>query len=395
MADSTGRRYLDATAGLWYCNVGHGRAELAEAAAQQMRSLAAYQTFDFFANEPALKLADRICELAPLGDGSVAFFVSGGSDAVDTAGKIARRYWALAGQPERQVIVARDGAYHGMHAYGTSLAGIEANAAGWGQLVASVRHLPYDSVGSVEALFAEQGSKIAAFIGEPVQGAGGVRPPPPGYWEGVTALCREHDILLIADEVITGFGRVGHWFGSQRYGIEPDMILTAKGITSGYMPLGAVIASKRLRDAFWAESAGVLRHGYTYSGHPVACAVALENLAIIEREGLVERVRELERHLTESLAPLAEHPAVHEVRTAGLLAAVELSEDARSEHPGLVDTVVSGARERNVLTRNLVGKSLQISPPFVIEPDEIQAMAAVLSDSIEAATAPSAAASSR
>jgi putrescine---pyruvate transaminase len=382
--DSEGRRYLDATAGLWYCNVGHGRTELAEVAADQMRRLAAYHTFDVLANRPALELADRICELAPLGDRSVAFFVSGGSDAVDTAAKIARRFWVLSGEPQRKVILARDGAYHGMNAYGTSMAGIEANASGWGPLVADVLHVPHDSLEAIERVLIQRGSEVAAFIGEPVQGAGGVRPPAPGYWEGVNDLCQEHGILLIADEVITGFGRVGEWFGCQRYGIEPDMMLVAKGITSGYVPLGAVIASGRIRDVFWREQAGVLRHGYTYSGHPTACAVALKTIAMIERENLIEQVRRLEVVLGEVVGALSVHPLVKEVRIAGLLAGIELTETARASDPRVVDKVVSEARSRGVLTRNLVGRSLQVSPPFVITPDELHELGAVLAASLDA-----------
>lgn len=382
--DVDGRRYLDGTAGLWYCNVGHGRKELAQVAAHQMSKLAAYQTFDVFANEPALQLADRVAELSGLGPGTVVFFVSGGSDAVDTAGKIARRYWVLSGQPHRKVIISRQGGYHGVNAYGTSMAGIEANASGWGPLVADVVHVPHDSLAAIEAVLQQRGTEVAAFIGEPVQGAGGVRPPGPGYWEGVNDLCREHGILLIADEVVTGFGRLGEWFGTRRYGIEPDMLVVAKGITSGYMPLGAVIANERIREVFWGEDAGVLRHGYTYSGHPTACAVALENVAIIERENLIARVRELEGALRESFLPLAEHPLVREVRIAGLLAGVEVEEGARTAEPELLNRLVREIRSRDVLVRNLVGHSLQISPPFVISTDEIALIGEAIHESLNA-----------
>jgi adenosylmethionine-8-amino-7-oxononanoate aminotransferase len=382
--DSAGTRYLDATAGLWYCNVGHGRTQLADAARDQMARLAAYQTFDVFANTPALELAERVCQLARLGDGSVAFFVSGGSDAVDTAAKIARRLWLLLGEPQRRTIVAREGAYHGMNAYGTSLAGIEANASGWGPLVREVVHVPHDSLAGLEEVFRRRGGKVAAFIGEPVQGAGGVRPPAEGYWQGVNDLCREYEVLLIADEVVTGFGRLGHWFGAQRYGIQPDMIIAAKGITSGYMPLGAVIVSERVRHAFWKADAGPFRHGYTYSGHPAACAVALENLRIIEREGLIDRVRALEADLARSMEPLAAHPLVHEVRLAGLLAGIELTEESRIADPGVVDRVVLEARKRGVLVRDLVGRTLQVSPPFVISSEELTMIARTVGEALDA-----------
>jgi adenosylmethionine-8-amino-7-oxononanoate aminotransferase len=214
-----------------------------------------------------------------------------------------------------------------------------------------------------------------------------VRPPSRSYWEGVNDLCREHGILLIADEVVTGFGRLGHWFGSDRYGIEADMITTAKGITSGYMPLGAVIAGKRIRDVMWSEQAGGFRHGYTYSGHPTACAVAMENLDIVERERLTERVADLEAVFEGKLAPLGRHSAVSEVRTAGLLAGVEISSEAREGHPGLVDEVAVLARERGVLTRSLIGKTIQISPPFVIDDAQIEEIVEVITDSLNTALA--------
>ncbi len=382
--DTAGKRYLDATAGLWYCNVGHGRGELAQAAADQMKCLAAYQTFDDFANLPALELADRVCELSPLGDESVVFFVNGGSDAIETAAKIGRRYWILVGEPQRRVIIARDGGYHGMNAYGTSLAGIEANASGWGPLVTEIMHVPHDNLEALEETLERHGQEVAAFVGEPVQGAAGVRPPSDGYWEGVNDLCHQHGVLLIADEVVTAFGRVGSWFGSERYGLEPDMITVAKGITSGYMPLGAVIASARVRDVLWSEPAGDFRHGYTYSGHPTACAVALENLAIIERENLIDRVNLLEGVLRENLSLLEDNPAVGEVRIAGLLAGIELSQDARALHPGIASEIVVRARENGVLVRALVGKTIQVSPPFVISAERIQQIADVVDSCIRA-----------
>lgn len=381
--DREGKRYLDGSAGLWYCNVGHGRAPLAEVAAEQMGRLAGYQIFDVFANGPALELADRVCELAPLGPGSAAFFTNGGSDAIDTAGKIARRYWSVQGRPERRIVIARAGAYHGVNAYGTSLSGIEANVAGWGPLVTDVMHVPRHDLSALEEGFEANAGRVAAFIGEPVQGAAGVHPPQPGYWEGVQDLCQTYDVLLIADEVITGFGRVGSWFGSERYDIAPDLIVGAKGLSSGYLPIGVVIAAQRVRDVLWAADAGAFRHGYTYSGHPAACAVALANLAIIEEEGLIERVRRLEPVLETEISGLASHPLVDEVRTAGLLAGVQLSEDARHADPALVDRVVTGARERGVLVRNLLGQTLQVSPPFVVEDEELRLLASTLRETLD------------
>ncbi|MFN8202206.1 MAG: aminotransferase class III-fold pyridoxal phosphate-dependent enzyme [Solirubrobacteraceae bacterium] len=328
--DDRGREYLDATASLWYCNVGYGRRELVAAATEQMLELAAYSTFDVYANRPALELADRVCAIAPTGPGSAAFFTSGGSDAIDTAAKMVRRYWQVEGRPERTMIVARHGAYHGMNAYGTSLAGIPANASGWGELVGDVVHVPDNDIGALTALLEQHGDRVAAFIGEPVIGAGGVRPPEAGYWAAVQELCRAHDILLVADEVITGFGRLGTWFACEEYGIVPDLLVGAKGITSGYLPLGVVICGDRVRSLLWTPQAGAFRHGYTYSGHAAACAVGLRNLEIIEIERLPERVRRLAPVLARELGVLADHPLVDDVRTAGLLGGVE----PRARPPG-------------------------------------------------------------
>jgi putrescine---pyruvate transaminase len=374
LEDEQGKRYLDGTASLWYANVGYGRTELADVAAEQMRDLAAYSTFGVYANRPALELADRLAGIAPVDDAAV-FFTSGGSDAVDTAGKIARRYWWLRGEPQRTVIVARSEAYHGMNAYGTSLAGIRPNAEGWGPLVTDVVHVPHDDAAELERVLAEYGDRIAAFIGEPVIGAGGVVPPPDGYWAHVQRAVAANGALLIADEVITGYGRTGPWFACERFEIAPDMVTTAKGLTSGYLPLGAVLAGPRVRDELWADTAGPFRHGYTYSGHAAACAVGIRNLEIIEREGLRDRVYALEPVLAEALAGLDSLPLVEETRAVGLLGAVQLDAEARAADPALADRVVSELQDDGVLVRSLVGHSLQISPPFVISEQEIDLLA--------------------
>jgi putrescine aminotransferase len=275
--DASGRGYLDALASLWYCNVGHGRAELADAAADQMRRLAAYQVFDSYTNPPAEALARRLAALAPQPGAKVFFTPGGGSDAIDTAAKLTRAYWRAAGQPGRQVIIARARAYHGMNAYGTTLGGIPANAEQFGPLVSAVEHVPWDDAEALDKLIGQLGrNRVGAFFCEPVVGAGGVYPPPDGYLARVQEICRQHDVLFVADEVITGFGRLGAWLGSGRFGLEPDLITTAKGLTSGYAPLGAVIASQRVSEPFWRPgSAEIFRHGYTYSAHPTACAVGL------------------------------------------------------------------------------------------------------------------------
>ncbi|MFZ0128026.1 MAG: aminotransferase class III-fold pyridoxal phosphate-dependent enzyme [Candidatus Dormiibacterota bacterium] len=381
--DRAGRRYYDATASLWYCNVGHGRAELADAAARQMRRLDSYSTFGSYANEPVIELAERVCSLAPIPE-AVAFFTTGGSDAVDTAAKLVRRYWDAVGHPERQLFVVRDGAYHGMNTYGTSLAGIPANAAGYGELVPGVVRVARDDTADLERILQEHSGRVAAFFAEPMIGAGGVYPPVDGYWARVQELCGAHDVLLVVDEVVTGFGRLAHWFASERYGIQADVILGAKGITSGYFPVGVVICGPRIQEPFWRGSAGLLRHGYTYSGHATGAAVALANLDVIEAEGLLVRVRSLEGTLASALSALSGHPLVAEVRTAGLTGAVELTSDALIDDPGIIDRVVRAAHERGVLTRGLVGKALHISPPLITTPAELYDLAEVLSDSIDA-----------
>ena len=303
--DEAGREYIDAKGGLWYCSIGHGRGEIADAVSAQMRELAVYDIFASTANRPAIELADRVAALAPFADGAV-FFTSGGSDAVDTAGKLALRYWHALGRPDKRTIVHRERSYHGMNAYGTSLAGIAANREGIGALIPDTASVGSDDTDALERLFAERGDQIAAFIGEPVIGAGGIYAPAAGYWQRVQELCRAHDVLLIADEVICGFGRLGTWFGCHRFGITPDMITCAKGITSGYLPLGAVIASPRLQEPFWTTpGAALFRHGYTYSGHPSVCAAGLANLDVLEREGLLERVSRLEQVLDAAMQPLA------------------------------------------------------------------------------------------
>jgi adenosylmethionine-8-amino-7-oxononanoate aminotransferase len=369
--DTDGNRYLDASGSLWYANVGHGRRELASAAAEQLERLAAYSAYDRFATRPALELADRISALAPVSDGAV-FFTTAGSDAVESAVKLARRYWSATGKPEKEVLVAREKAYHGVSGYGTSLSGIPPNREGFGELAPGVEHVPYDAVDAVARLFEARAQEIAAFIGEPVIGAGGVYPPPEGYWPEIARLCREHDVLLVLDEVITGFGRLGEWFGAQRYGVEPDLFTFAKGVTSGYVPLGGVVAGQRVQEPFWRGDAGMFRHGYTYSGHAAACAVALANLEILEREGLVQRVKELEPLFAERLRSIE---GAVEVRTAGLVAGIQVED---------VERVVLRLRELGVLTRVVGGHSLQICPPFVIGEDEIDLLAERVSEAIRA-----------
>ena len=385
--DEAGRPYLDALASLWYCNVGHGRAELADAAAAQMRQLAGYQTFDSFSNLPAEALARRIAGLAPVPDAKVFFTPGGGSDAIDTAAKLARAYWHAEGKSGKQIVISRAHAYHGMNAYGTTLGGIPANAEPFGPLVANVEHVPWDDAEALDKLIGALGAdRVGAFFCEPVIGAGGVYPPPEGYLARVQEICRLHDVLFVADEVITGFGRLGSWLGSGRFGLEPDMITTAKGLTSGYAPLGAVIIGPRVAEPFWRPgSAEVFRHGYTYSAHPTGCAVGLANLDLIEREQLISRVAELEPVLAATLAPLADHDLVSEVRAGtGLLAAVEITGEARAADPGIGPRLVAEIRDRGVITRLVGGSALQVSPPFIITEQEIDRIAGTFAAALDA-----------
>jgi adenosylmethionine-8-amino-7-oxononanoate aminotransferase len=379
--DDEGNAYLDAIASLWYCNVGHGRRELADAAAAQLRELESYQTYERYTSPPAEELANRVAELAPFEDAKV-FFTSGGGDAIDTAAKLTRAYWAAVGKPDKHVIVSRQFAYHGSNAYGTALGGMASLVEPYGRLVPDVEQVPWNDPDVLAQTIGRVGPEhVAAFVAEPVIGAGGILLPPEGYLETVQEICRERDVLFVADEVITGFGRLGEWFGSQRLGITPDLMTCAKGITSGYIPLGAVVASARVAEPFWTPGTEhVFRHGYTYSGHSTACAVALANLDVLERERLLERVRELEPVLASALRPLESNPIVAEVRAGlGLLAAVELADTPK------LNRVVDEARARGVLVRGLRGIALQISPPFVITEDEIATLARVLGEALDAA----------
>jgi adenosylmethionine-8-amino-7-oxononanoate aminotransferase len=375
--DTEGNRYLDATASLWYANLGHGRAEIADAVAAQMRKLEAYSTFGHFGNQPANALCDRLARLAPMEEARV-FLGSGGGDAIDTAAKIARRHWILRGHQERVHLISRTQGYHGTHGFGTSVGGIEANVTNWGPLVPATSTVQHDSLEALEAEILRVGpDRVAAFFCEPVIGAGGVYPPPQGYIQGVADLCAEHGVLLVIDSVICGFGRLGTWFGIERWeDVRPDLITFAKGVTSGYLPLGGVVVSGEVAGAFFDEPGGpMLRHGATYAGHASCCAAALAVLDIYERENIIPRGRELEGALAGALAPLASHDAVAEVRSGtGLLGAVQLAPGVLASDPGAVAKVAEGAREAGVLLRPLLG-ALATSPPLIAEVEHFEQIA--------------------
>jgi putrescine aminotransferase len=387
--DDAGRRYLDGSGGLWYANAGHGREEIAAAVAEQLRQLDAYQTFGEVANRPALELADRLAELAPVDDARV-FLTTGGGDAIDTAAKVARGHFRLRGEPDRTYLISRAHGYHGTHGFGTSIAGIEANASGWGPLLAHTTVVEHDSVEALERELRRLGPQnVAAFFCEPVIGSGGVRLPAEGYLEGAASVCAEHGVLFIADEVICGFGRLGAWFGVQRWqGLRPDVITFAKGVTSGYLPVGGVIASREVAAPFWDDGGAMFRHGATYAGHPACCAAALANLGVLEREGLVTRAAELEGELAAVLAPLEGNDHVAEVRAGlGLLAGVELAPEALATDPGAVAKVVRAAREHGVLVRPLVS-SVAVSPPLTVQSEHLALIAESLARAFDALSRP-------
>ena len=381
--DREGRRYLDATASLWYANVGHGRPEIAEAVAAQMARLETYSTFGDLANEPAIELAQTLADLAPMP--AHVFMVSGGGDAIDTAAKLARRYWYELGEPERIVLVSRTSGYHGTHGFGTALAGIPANREGFGPQVETVQ-VPHDSLEAMEVEIERVGvQRVAAVFVEPVIGAGGVYPPMPGYLEGLAALCERTGVLMVVDSVICGFGRLGTWFGIERWAVKPAMIVFAKGVTSGYLPLGGVLVSERVAEPFWSAPGGpVFRHGPTYSAHATCCAAALANLALLERGGLLQRGRELEQPLLDALAPLAGHETVAEVRGGvGLMAAVELTGELLERQPDAVARLTRHARDHGVLVRPL-GRSVAVSPPLTADEQHFAIIAEALDHGLTA-----------
>ncbi len=390
--DSDGNKILDGMAGLWCVNVGYGRDEIAEAASAQMKELPYYNTFFKSTHSPVALLAEKIASKTP-GDLNRIFFNTSGSDSNDTVLRIARAYWAGKGKPEKTIVIARKNAYHGSTMAGVTLGGMEAMHSQGGPLIPDIVHIDqpywYDEGGDMdpeefglmraraleEEIDKHGEGRIAAFIAEPIQGAGGVIIPPDSYWPEVMRICKERDILFCADEVICGFGRLGEWFGSIHYDLQPDMISMAKGLSSAYLPIGAVAFSEaRAQEMF--ETAGEFFHGYTYSGHPSCCAAALKNIEIIEREGLIERVRDhIAPIFAEKLQTLADHPIVGEVRTRGLLGAIELVPEKpsrkRFDNYGTVGTICRDHCFNNGLVMRAVRDSMVCSPPLIITEEEI------------------------
>lgn len=364
--DDDGNSYIDGMASLWYVNIGHGREEMAAALATQAQTLAAYHTFDPFTNGPAEEAADKILELSPYEDGRV-FLGTSGSEAVDTAMKIARIAQREAGRPEKVIVVSRERGYHGTNYGGTSLQGIVPNQEGFGPLVPGVVNVTADDEEAMKQVFADHGNEIAAVITEPVQGAGGVWPPLPGYLQHLRDLCDAYGAYLIHDEIITGFGRLGTWFGSEFYGVTPDMITFAKAVTSGYVPFSGVIIGPAVKAALEANEGFVLRSGYTYSGHPLGATAALKAIEIQEREGLLNRATEIGARLSSGLSGLLDDGLLTNVRGEGAVWGVTL--------PTGVDAVATRDRllDEGVIVRPLP-PHLLMCPPLVVTDEQIDEM---------------------
>ena len=373
--DSDGNELIDAMASLWYCQVGHGRREIAEAVAAQMATLEAYSCFDPFTNRPADTLAERIADLTPIPDARV-FFTGSGSESIDTAMKLARLTHEQAGQPQRRLIITRDRGYHGTNYGGTSAQGLPLNKVGFGELLADVVQVPGDDIEALSVLMAERTDEIAAVITEPVQGAAGVYPPPDGYLDEARRLCDQHGALLIFDEVITGFGRLGTWFAAQHFGVTPDLTTFAKGVTSGYQPLGGVIVGSTVRTALEADPDFVLRHGYTYGGHPTACAAALANIDIIERDGLLDRARHIGQRLGNGLNAIADDGQIDHVRGLPAMFGAVL-------HPDQDPMVVRDAMLHDgVITRAIGIEAITFCPPLVTTDEQIDRIVDVFADAL-------------
>lgn len=392
LVDSEGHRLLDGMAGLWCVNVGYGRSELVDAASRQMTELPYYNTFFQTSHPPVIELSTILAGLTP-GDLNRFFFTSSGSEANDTVVRLVRTYWDVLGKPGKKTIIARHNAYHGSTVAAASLGGMKAMHAQSGLPIPDITHIAqpywYDEGGDLSPeefglraanALAEEidrlgEDRVAAFIAEPVQGAGGVIVPPDSYWPAVKRICAERDILFIADEVICGFGRLGHWFGCEHYDLQPDLISMAKGITSGYLPLGAVAIGEKVAGPL-IEQAGEFFHGYTYSGHPTCAAVAVENLRILAEENIIQRVHDhTAEYFQKAWSTLGDHPLVGEARSVGLMGALELVPDkparTRFENPGQAGELCRDQCLENGLVMRAVRDSMIVSPPLVIDEQQI------------------------
>ena len=378
VTDAAGKTYVDALGGLWYCQVGHGRQEIIDAIHAQAQQLTTWHTFDRFTNEPAEQLTQRLAALAPMPDARV-FLTSSGSEAVESAIKLARFAHHAAGDRERTVVISRSPSYHGVTYGSLAMTGLPANQAGFGPLLGDVVQVPHDDLVALdEVIAAHGGERIAAIIAEPVIGAGGVLPPSDGYLAALRERCDATGAFLILDEVICGFGRLGAWFGAERYAVRPDLVSFAKGVTSGYLPVGGVLVGKAVRERLEADPDLILRHGHTYSGHPTACAAAVANLAILDEERLPDRADPIGKLLGDGLRAVAaaSNDRIVDVRGVGALWGVELA-------AGLdATTVRDGMLDRGVIPRNLGTSVIAFCPPLVIADAEVdrcvEALAAVV-----------------
>ena len=401
--DSKGNRILDGMAGLWCVNVGYGRKELIDAAMEQLHKLPYYNTFFKTSNEPAAQLSERLTDIAPDGMNHV-FYANSGSEANDTIVRMVRHFWALEGKPQKRIMISREYGYHGSTMVAASMGGMSGMHEQACRLP-DFSHIrpPYGflykgnmdektfadvSAGWLEERIQELGAdNVAAFIAEPIQGAGGVIIPPAGYFDRIQDICRRHDILFVADEVITGYGRTGQWFASQTYNLKPDLMATAKGLTSGYQPMSAVLVGDRVAERL-IDDCGEFYHGFTYSGHPVAAAVALANLNLIESEGMIERVRtDTGPYLNQAIQRLADHPMVGEVRSLGLLAAVELVESREGPkhfaNQGDAGCVVRDHAIARGLMVRAVRDGMILSPPLTFTRGDIDEVIRILGDALD------------
>ncbi len=390
--DLEGNRILDGMAGLWCVNVGYGRKELADAAYQQMQDLPYYNNFFQTSHPPAVELAALLQEVTPPHLNHV-FFTNSGSEANDTVVRMARRYWDLKGKPDKQVIISRENAYHGSTMAGASLGGMKPMHQQGGLPIPGIVHIaqPYwyaeggdlapeefglQAARTLEDKINELGvDQVAAFIAEPIQGAGGVIVPPDSYWPEIKRICQQYEILLVVDEVICGFGRTGHWFGSDLYDLQPDLMPIAKGLSSGYLPIGGVMVGDTVAEVL-IEQGGDFNHGFTYSGHPAACAVAVANIKILQQEKLIERVaNDIGPYLQQRWRELADHPLVGEARGLGLLGALELVKNKQTrehfESPGDVGNLCRDLCFQNGLVMRAVEDAMVISPPLIITREQV------------------------
>lgn len=370
--DDRGNTYLDAMASLWYCQIGHGRAEMIEAISAQLRTVDAYHVFDPFINQPSIDVADAILRVSPFDRGRV-FLACSGSEAIDTAFKIIRLVQRLRGAEERQIVLRRTRGYHGTNVGGTSAQGIASNREGWGDLVPHFIEIDPDDIEDAARVFAEHGDRIAGVISEPVQGAGGVFPPTDGYLEGLRRLCTNHEALLCFDEVIAGFGRTGSWFGSQTYGVTPDLFTFAKGVTSGYQPLSGVATGPDVSATLEGMGA-VFRHGYTYSGHPAACAAGIKNIELVEDWGLLERASQAGARFTEAFTALVADGSIAGFRGVGGIWAAQLHGPATDARNRML--------KRGVIVR-AIDDVLAFCPPLTTSSAEIDRMIDVMVQSLD------------